>query len=122
MTEHEKQQKEFRRLKRERRKALGLIPPTRKENLETALKAVAWDFGVPRKQVEALIDAARHVFRNDSGVTHHDLEELLDLVYRTPTVPPTCEECDMEMERYEDSPDTGKGGYACPGCGWSQDD
>jgi len=35
---------------------------------------------------------------------------------------PICEECGVEMERYEDAADTGKGGYACPDCGWSQDD
>ena len=35
---------------------------------------------------------------------------------------PVCEQCDEEMYRYEDSPDTNKGGYYCPGCGWSQDD
>ena len=35
---------------------------------------------------------------------------------------PVCEECDEEMYRYEDSPDTNKGGYYCPKCGWSQDD
>lgn len=35
---------------------------------------------------------------------------------------PICEECNVEMDRYEDSPDTNKGGYACPGCGWSDDD
>lgn len=35
---------------------------------------------------------------------------------------PECEECDVEMYRYEDSLDTGKGGYQCPDCGWSMDD
>lgn len=35
---------------------------------------------------------------------------------------PRCGECEMELERYEEAADTGKGGWRCPGCGWSWDD
>jgi ribosomal protein L37AE/L43A len=35
---------------------------------------------------------------------------------------PMCEECDEELERYEESPDTGMGGWRCPLCAWSWDD
>jgi len=35
---------------------------------------------------------------------------------------PECEECDVELYRYENSPDTGKSGWACPDCGFSWDD
>lgn len=39
-----------------------------------------------------------------------------------PGSPPNCEECDTEMDRYEDAADTGAGGWACSDCGWSMDD
>lgn len=35
---------------------------------------------------------------------------------------PVCEQCDVEMERYADAPDTGRAGWGCPECGWSEDD
>ncbi len=35
---------------------------------------------------------------------------------------PTCEECNEKMNRYEDALDTGKGGWSCDLCGWSEDD
>ena len=35
---------------------------------------------------------------------------------------PICEQCDEEMNLYEDSPDTHRGGWYCDSCGWSQDD
>ena len=39
-----------------------------------------------------------------------------------PEPTPMCEECDEEMERYYEAADTGKDGWRCPSCGWSQDD
>lgn len=37
-------------------------------------------------------------------------------------VTPKCEKCNMEMSRYEDAPDTGRGGWSCDYCGRSMDD
>lgn len=36
--------------------------------------------------------------------------------------PPICEECDEPMNRYSNALDTGKDGWQCGLCGWSQDD
>lgn len=38
-----------------------------------------------------------------------------------PAPAPICEECDEEMHRHTD-PNTGKGGWGCDTCGWSEDD
>jgi hypothetical protein len=35
---------------------------------------------------------------------------------------PICEECDTEMHRYWGAPDTGRNGWACCRCGWTEDD
>lgn len=34
---------------------------------------------------------------------------------------PICTDCGVEMERYYEALDTGKDGYQCPNCGWSED-
>jgi tRNA(Ile2) C34 agmatinyltransferase TiaS len=36
--------------------------------------------------------------------------------------PPKCTDCGVEMERYENALDTGRDGWRCPECGWSEDD
>jgi predicted Zn-ribbon and HTH transcriptional regulator len=36
--------------------------------------------------------------------------------------PPKCEECNVDMDRYFESPDTMKDGWVCHRCGWSFDD
>jgi hypothetical protein len=35
---------------------------------------------------------------------------------------PVCEECDREMNRYWSAPDTGRNGWRCDRCGWTDDD
>lgn len=120
MTDHRRQQIEFRRKKRERKKALGLIPPTRKEKLDEAIKVLVCR-GVPRKELEDFASAVRYIWTNDSGVTYHDYEAMLDRYYFKTAPPPICEECNEEMHRYTD-PNSGKDGYSCDLCGWSQDD
>jgi tRNA(Ile2) C34 agmatinyltransferase TiaS len=77
---------------------------------------------VTREELEAYTLAVLPVYRNDSGVTTYDFDKILNRLYHPSSTPPICEECNEEMDRYEDSADTGKGGYQCSLCGWSQDD
>jgi hypothetical protein len=121
LTPHEKEQRLARRQKRLRKKAAGLVEPTRREKLNKAIEAL-FKLGVPRKEVEDLVSASRPIFCNDSGVTWFQYEQILDRHYAPSENIPICEECDVEMERYEEAADTGKGGFRCPECGWSQDD
>lgn len=55
-------------------------------------------------------------------------EEIAELARKYPVIParledpPKCTDCGCEMGRYGNSLDTGKDGWACPECGWSEDD
>lgn len=121
LTQHQLEQRTARQAKRKRKIALGLLLPSRKESLKSALSDIAKS-GATRQQIEALVETSRYIWRNDSGVIHADYERMLDNVFLTPEKPPMCEECNEEMHRYGPALDTGKEGWQCDSCGWSWDD
>ena len=121
LTQHQFEQRKARQAKQKRKIALGLVPPSRKEALKAALVDIA-KAGANRQQIETLVEASRHIWRNDSGVIYANYERMLDNVFLVPEKPPVCEECNEEMHRYGPALDTGKEGWQCDGCGWSWDD
>jgi hypothetical protein len=104
-----------------RKKKMGLIPPTKDERLEAALKPLA-EAGATREQLNEAVWASVNAFRQGVAISTVTYERILDRLTSPKSLPPMCEECDMEMERYYEASDTGRDGWACPGCGWSQDE
>lgn len=59
----------------------------------------------------------------DDAIQREKFKRDPRLIHTVPDVKvPICEECDEEMHRYGPALDTGKMGWSCDQCGWSQDD